>query len=110
MYKNLKISGETDFFVLDNQKITSLGMNYEECEKYINYKTSIIDPVAYLLESIYSDVDSLQIDTILDAGLSATAFATYVARTSSGETYATNPEVRAKVDWMAHEYNPDDYV
>ena len=55
-------------------------MNYQECQKYINYKTSIIEPITYMLESVYSDVDSIQIDTILDAGLSSTAFAAYVAR------------------------------
>lgn len=49
-------------------------MNSTECEKWINYKTSIMDPVTYMLESVYSDVDSIQVDTILDAGISSIAF------------------------------------
>jgi hypothetical protein len=59
MYKNLSIPKETDFFVIDHQKIVSLGMEANECGKYINYKTSIIDPITFTLESIYSDVDSI---------------------------------------------------
>ena len=99
MYKNLTIPVESDFFVCDNQILTSIGMEQSQCGKYINYKTSIMDPIQYMLESIYSDVDSIQIDTILDCGLSSTAFLSYVASTQDGETYQTNPEVRTRVDW-----------
>ena len=80
MYKNISVPADTDFFVANSQKITSLGMDDQECVKWINYKTSILDPVTYMLESVYSDVDSLQIDAVLDAGLSSTAFAAYVAQ------------------------------
>ena len=110
MYKNLSVQSETDFFVINDQKITSMGMDDSECVKYINYKTSIIDPITYMLESVYSDVDSLQIDTILDAGLSATAFAAYVAKNSSGESYFTNQNIRTRVDWSRNEYPMEDFV
>lgn len=110
MYKNTKISLETDFFVTSHQKITSLGMNSSECEKWINYKTSIIDPITYMLESVYSDVDSIQIDTILDAGLSSTAFAAYVARNQYGETFRTNEKIRTMVNWSGTEYSIDDQI
>ena len=110
MYKNVSVSGETDFFVTNDQKIASLGMDTFECEKYINYKTSIIDPVTFVLESIYSDVDSLEMDVILDAGLSATAFAAYVAKNEQGETFVENDKVRTKIDWSKGEYPPEDYV
>ena len=79
MYKNVSIPSQTDFFVVNDQKLTSLGMNAEECQKFVNYKTSIVDPITYVLESIYSDVDSVELDVILDAGLSSTAFMAYVA-------------------------------
>jgi hypothetical protein len=110
MYKNVSIPGETDFFVADNQKLTSLGMEQSECIKYVNYKTSILDPITFMLENIYSDVDSLQIDTILDAGLSSTAFAAYVAKNGNGETFAQNEDVRTTVLWNSGEYPPDEYM
>ena len=87
MYKNLSIPAETDFFMISGQKINSLGMDASECGKYINYKTSIIDPITHMLEHVYSDVDSLQLDVILDAGLSSTAFAAYVARSAEGKKF-----------------------
>ena len=59
MYKNISLPSETDFFVVDGEKLISLGMGSEECLKYVNYKTSILDPIEFTLESIYSDVDSL---------------------------------------------------
>jgi hypothetical protein len=80
MYKNIHVPPETDFYVADGQCMTSLGMDSSECVKYINYKTSIIDPITYMLESVYCDTTSLYIDAILDAGISSTAFAAYVAR------------------------------
>lgn len=110
MYKNVSVPVETDFFVTNDQKIASLGMDATECQKYINYKTSIIDPITYVLESIYSDVDSLELDVILDAGLSATAFAAYVAKNDKGETFFENDEVRTKVDWSKSEYPIDDCI
>ena len=110
MYKNVSISGETDFFVINDQKIASLGMDANECQKYINYKTSIIDPITYVLESIYSDVDSLEMDVILDAGLTSTAFAAYVARNDDGDTFEDDDKVRTKVDWSKGEYPMDDYI
>ena len=110
MYKNLSIPVETDFFVVDNQKITSLGMDEEECLKYINLKTSILDPIEHVLQSVYSDVDSVFIDTILDAGLSSIAFAAYVARTEDGETFDVNPKVRTRVDWSKTSYPPESYI
>ena len=64
----------------DHQRLTSLGMEARQCGKYINYKTSIMDPIEYMLESVYSDVDSLQIDTIIDCGISSAAFVAYVAK------------------------------
>lgn len=85
-------------------------MDEAECVRYINYKTSIIDPVTYMLESVYSDVDSLQIDTILDAGLSSIGFASYVARNADGESFATNPEIRTRIDWSRNEYPIDDFI
>lgn len=110
MYKNVSVPVETDFFVVNDQKIASLGMDTSECQKYINYKTSIIDPITYVLESIYSDVDSLELDVILDAGLSATAFAAYVAKNDEGETFEKNDKVRTKIDWSKGEYPPEEYV
>ena len=110
MYKNISVPPETDFFVIDNQKLTSTGMDSDECGKYINYKTSIIDPITYMLESVYSDVDSLQVDTILDAGLSATAFAAYVAQTDEGDSFFTNNDVRTKVNWTKSQYNPEEQI
>jgi hypothetical protein len=98
MYKNVSIPVETDFFVINDQKIASLGMDADECQKYINYKTSIIDPITYVLESIYSDVDSLELDVILDSGLTSTAFAAYVAKNDDGETFFENDKVRTKID------------
>lgn len=80
MYKNLSIPTETDFFLCDHQRLTSLGMEARQCGKYINYKTSIMDPIEYMLESVYSDVDSIQIDTIIDCGISSAAFVAYVAK------------------------------
>ena len=74
-------------------------MEASECRKYINYKTSILDPIRYMLESVYSDVDSLFIDTILDAGLTSSAFTAYVARTEDGESYEQNNDVRTTVNW-----------
>ena len=73
---------------MNGQKLISLGMESSECMKYINYKTSIIEPIRYMLESVYSDVDSLFVDTILDAGLTSTAFTAYTAKTDSGESFA----------------------
>lgn len=110
MYKNIKVPGETDFFMVNNQKLTSLGMDADECVKYINYKTSIIDPITHMLESVYSDIDSIQIDTILDAGLSATGFAAYVDRNADGESFIDDNEVRTRVDWTKHEYPPEEYI
>ena len=110
MYKNVSISIETDFFVVNDQKIASLGMDTNECLKYINYKTSIMDPITYVLESIYADVDSLELDAILDAGLSSTAFAAYVAKNQYGETYEENDKVRTQIDWSKGEYPPDEYM
>lgn len=110
MFKNLNIPEQTDFFVINDQKILSLGMEANECEKYINYKTSIVDPITYMLEHTYSDVDSLQIDVILDAGISATAFAAYVAKNDAGESFATNPKVRTKIDWYRNDYPIDDNI
>ena len=110
MYKNVSIPVETDFFVINDQKIASLGMDADECQKYINYKTSIIDPLTYVLESIYSDVDSLELDVILDSGLTATAFAAYVAKNDDGETFFENNQVRTKIDWSKGEYPPEDYI
>lgn len=110
MYKNISVPIETDYFMADHQILTSLGMEASECVKYINYKTSIMDPIQYVLESVYSDVDSLQIDVVLDAGLSSTAFAAYVARNEEGETFVENPEVRTRVDWSANEYPMQDYA
>lgn len=99
MYKNFKVPAETDFFVMNGQRLISLGMEASECRKYINYKTSIMEPIRYMLESVYSDVDSLFLDTILDAGLSSTAFAAYVATTEDGESQKSNDEVRTVVNW-----------
>ena len=110
MYKNVSIPVDTDFFVINDQKIASLGMDADECQKYINYKTSIIDPLTYVLESIYSDVDSLELDVILDSGLTATAFAAYVAKNDDGETFFENDKVRTKIDWSKGEYPPEDYI
>ena len=110
MYKNISVPIETDYFMADHQILTSLGMEASECVKYINYKTSIIDPITYVLESIYSDVDSLELDVILDAGLSATAFAAYVAKNDEGETFEENDKVRTKIDWSKGEYPPEEYV
>lgn len=110
MYKNVSIPVETDFFVINDQKIASLGMDADECQKYINYKTSIIDPITYVLESIYSDVDSLELDVILDSGLTSTAFAAYVAKNDDGETFFENDQVRTKIDWSKGEYPPEDYI
>ena len=59
MYKNISIPSETDFFIADHQKIASIGMAASECQKYINFNMSIIAPVQFVLDSIYSDVDSL---------------------------------------------------
>lgn len=84
MYKNLSIPNETDFFVCNDLRIASIGMSASECIKKINYKTSIFDPITHMLETIYSDVDSLQIDVILDAGLSSTAFQAYVNTNQNG--------------------------
>lgn len=110
MYKNLSIPAGTDYFVCDHQRLTSIGMQARECQKWINYKTSILDPIKFMLENTYSDVDSIQIDTILDCGLSAIAFAAYVARNSSGETYVQNPKIRTRIDWARNEYSPEDHV
>lgn len=110
MYKNLSIPTETDFFVVNNQKIASIGMKADECQKYINYKTSIIDPITYMLESVYSDVDSIHIDTILDAGLSSIAFAAYVARSADGETFKTNQSVRTLIDWSKANYDTEEQM
>ena len=110
MYKNLQVPVQTDFFVADGQSITSLGMASDECVKYINYKTSIIDPVTYMLESVYSDIDSIQIDTILDAGLSTIAFQAYVAKNQDNETFETNPQVRTKINWTKSDFDMDEYV
>lgn len=110
MYKNIKVPAETDFFVVNDQKIASLGMAADECEKYINFKTSIIDPITYMLESVYSDVDSIHIDTILDAGLSAIAFAAYTAVSGDGETFKTNENVRTKIDWTKTTYDVDEQI
>ena len=107
MYKNFSVPMETDFFVADNQKLISLGMQATECLKYINYKTSIIDPIKYMLESVYTDVDSLKLDVILDAGLTSTAFAAYVAKSEDGESYKTNPNIRTMVNWSYSNYDFD---
>lgn len=110
MYKNISVPVETDFFMVNDQKITSLGMNNDECVKYINYKTSIIDPITYVLESVYSDVDSIQIDTILDSGLSSIGFAAYVEKNENGESFFVNDKVRARVDWSRNEYPFEEYI
>ena len=110
MYKNLSIPAETDFFIASGQKVTSIGMDSSECGKYINYKTSIIDPITHMLEHVYSDVDSIQIDTILDAGLSSVAFAAYVAKNSSGESFKQNSSVRTRINWASGDYPIDDYI
>lgn len=110
MYKNISVPVETDFFVVNDQKIASLGMDATECQKYINYKTSIIDPITYMLESVYSDVDSLELDVILDAGLTSTAFAAYVAKNAEGESFIDNDKVRTRIDWSTGEYPPEEYV
>lgn len=110
MYKNFASDPETDFYVIDNQKITSLGMSAMECRKFINYKTSILDPITFMLEGTYNDIDSLQIDTILDAGLSSTAFAAYVAKNGAGETFFENENVRTQVNWAAADYSMENQV
>ena len=110
MYKNVSIPSQTDFFVVNDQKLTSLGMASEECQKFVNYKTSIVDPITFVLESIYSDVDSLELDVILDAGLSSTAFMAYVAKNQYGETYEQNEKVRTRIDWGSGEYPIDEYA
>jgi len=110
MYKNLSISNETDFFVINDQTIASIGMTDVECQKFINYKTSIVDPITYMLESTYSDIDSVYIDTILDAGLSSTAFFAHAAQNENGETFKENEKVRVKVNWTKAEFPPDEYV
>ena len=110
MYKNISVPVETDFFVVNDQKIASLGMDATECQKYINYKTSIIDPITYMLESVYSDVDSLELDVILDAGLTSTAFAAYVAKNAEGESFIDNDKVRTRIDWSTGEYPPEEYA
>ena len=61
-----------------------------------------------MLENTYSDVDSIQIDTILDCGLSSIAFASYVARNQEGETYVQNPRIRTRIDWSRNEYSIED--
>ena len=63
-----------------------------------------------MLENIYSDVDSIQIDTILDCGLSSIAFASYVARNQEGETYVQNPRIRTRIDWSRNEYSIEDHL
>lgn len=85
-------------------------MEASECRKYINYKTSILDPIRYMLESVYSDVDSLFIDTILDAGLTSSAFAAYVARTGDGESYEQNNDVRTTVNWTTQNHSLEDEI
>ena len=105
MYKNVAVPDETDFFMVNGQKIISLGMSSQECEKWINYKTSIVDPITFVLDNLYSDIDSLQIDTILDAGLSATAFAAYVAKNEDGESFEQNDQTRTLVDWSRNNYD-----
>ena len=110
MYKNIQVPVETDFYVVNNQKIASLGWESSDCEKLINYKTSIIDPLTHVLESVYSDVDSIQIDAILDAGLSSTAFAAYVDKNPDGEQFKNNDLVDTVVDWSSREYSIDDNV
>ena len=110
MYKNVSIPVETDFFTINDQKIASLGMDATECQKYINYKTSIIDPITYVLESVYSDVDSLELDVILDSGLTSTAFVAYVAKNDDDETFVENDQVRTLVDWSKGEYPPEEYI
>ena len=89
MYKNVSIPNETELFVCNDLKIASIGMSAGECIKSINYKTSIFDPITHMLEHTYSDVDSLQLDVILDSGLSSTAFQAYVNKNQNGESYKT---------------------
>ena len=99
--------------MVNDQKITSLGMDASECQKYVNYKTSIIDPITHVLESIYSDVDSLELDVILDAGISSTAFMAYAARNENGETFQDNDKVRVRIDWSSEDFpidSDEDYV
>lgn len=120
MYKNLTIPNETDFFVCNDLKITSIGMSASECVKNINYKTSIFDPITHMLEHIYSDVDSLQLDVILDAGLSSTAFQAYVNKNQYGENYKSQIQfgkdndnemsVTTQVNWTSNSYPIDEYI
>lgn len=110
MYKNLSITPQTDYFTINSQKITSIGMESTECGKYVNYKTSILDPISFMLEHVLSDIDSIQIDTILDCGISSIAFAAYVAKNEEGESFKTNQEVRTRIDWYRNEYTPEEHL
>lgn len=110
MYKNMSIDKSTDFFVIDNQKIASLGMDEYECIKRINYKKSITEPVIHMLESTYSDVDSLLIDTILDAGLSSTAFAAYSTKGINGKSFKEDEDTTIVVNWSKTNYDLDDNI
>lgn len=51
------------------------------------------------MESTYSDVDSLPIDVILDAGISSIAFAAYVSKNKDDESFIQNNAVTTKIDW-----------
>ncbi len=83
-------------------------MTHQECLKYINYKTSIIDPIQYMLDSAYSDVDSLYLDAILDAGLSSTAFMAHAAKRADGQSFNEDETVTTMVNWGKMEFPPED--
>ena len=71
--RNVRNSPYRDFFHISNQPMVIFGMRDVDVAKKINYRKTIEEPISYMLDAWYSDVDGTHIDLILDAGITTVA-------------------------------------
>lgn len=71
--RKVRRSSYRNFFHISNQPLVVFGMKSNEVLKKINYQKSLVEPISYMLDTWYSDVDGTHIDLILDAGITTVA-------------------------------------
>ena len=83
--RKVRNSPYRDFFHISNQPLVVMGMKKQEVVKKINYKKCIEEPISYMLDAWYSDVDGTHIDLILDAGITTVAHHAWKRTVLEGE-------------------------